>query len=110
MATVPEVSSQDNTRLEAIVDDMVTVHMTMDQLNPFGAPTVLVGYYSPAVNELVRCLFVGGTRPLFGAPGHNSPTRTALALATELPTTDAVVRTLGGGPQEMVRKPQDPKK
>ncbi len=70
MVTVPEVRS-DNARLdEAIVDDMVTVHMAMDQLNPFGSQTVLVGYYSPSVDELVRCLFVGGTRPLFGAPGH----------------------------------------
>ena len=68
-----------------------------------------VGYYSPAVDELVRRLSVGGTRPLFGAPGHNPSTRTALALATELPTTDAVVLTLGGRPYETVRKPQDPK-
>jgi hypothetical protein len=93
---IPEVRS-DNAQLdEAIVDDMVTVHMAMDQLNPFGSPTVLVGYYSPAVDELVRGIFIGGTRPLFGTPGHRVSTRTALVLATVPPTTDTVVHTLGG--------------
>ena len=53
--TVPEVSlpevTSDNARLdEALVDDMITAHMAMDQLNPFGEPTVLVGYYSPAID------------------------------------------------------------
>ncbi len=90
VATVPEVSSPEE------VDDMVTMHMTMDQLNPFSTPTVLVGYCSPAVDELVRCLFVGRTRPLFGAPGHSASSRTAVVMATGPPKTDAAVRTLGG--------------
>ena len=100
--TVPEVAP-DNARLdEAIVDDMITVHTVMDQLNPFGEPTVLVGYYSPAVDELVKCLYLGGARPLFGTLVETTePTK-------EPRTTDTFIQTLGGRPYEAVHKQVEP--
>ena len=51
-ASLPEVTSDNALLDEALVDDMITVHMSSHQLNPFGEPTVLVGYYSPTHRRL----------------------------------------------------------
>ena len=110
--TVPEAlpeATSDNALLdEALVDDMITVHMAMDQLNPFGEPTVLVGYYSPAVDHLIKEFYAGGTRALFGTPSHAVPTRTALVRTTkqmkEPQTSDVFVHSLGGQPYKAMPK------
>ena len=110
-ATVPEAlpeAMSDNTLLEeAIVDDMSTVLMASLQLNPFDS-TALVGYYSPAVEELVKCLHLGGVMALFGTPSHAVPTRTALVRTTkqmkEPQTSDVFVHTLGGQPYKATPK------
>jgi hypothetical protein len=111
-ATVPEASlpeaTSDNALLEeAIVDDMSTVLMASLQLNPFDS-TALVGYYSPAVEELVKCLHLGGVMALFGTPSHAVPTRTALVRTTkqmkEPQTSDVFVQTLGGQPYKATPK------
>ena len=111
-ATVPEVSlpeaASDNALLdEALVDDMITVHMSSHQLNPFDS-TALVGYYSPAVEELVKCLHLGGVMALFGTPSHAVPTRTALVRTTkqtkEPRKGNTFVHTLGGQPYKATPK------
>ena len=111
-ATVPEASlpeaTSDNALLEeAIVDDMSTVLMASLQLNPFDS-TALVGYYSPAVEELVKCLHLGGVMALFGTPSHAVPTRTALVRTTkqtkEPRKGNTFVHTLGGQPYKATPK------
>ena len=91
---------------------MITALMAMDQLNPFGEPTVLVGYYSPAVDYLIKDLHTGGTKALFGTPNHVVPTRTALVRTTkqtkEPQTTDTFVHTLGGRPYKAMPKQVEP--